>query len=66
MWDLDFRSGEPDVKDIKQESNHSSTTTTWMEELGTDSSQGKSSRDALPFCSQRVNVPSINVNMFVL
>lgn len=37
VWDLDFRSGEPDVNDIKQESNHSSVTTTTMEELGTDS-----------------------------
>lgn len=37
MWDLGLRSGELDVRDRKQKSNHSSATTMRMEELGTDS-----------------------------
>lgn len=34
MWDLDFRRGEPDGNNRKQESDHSSVTATIMEELG--------------------------------
>lgn len=36
VWALDFRSIEPHINDIKQESNHLSVTSHNHEELGTD------------------------------
>lgn len=66
VWDLDFRRGEPDGSDRKQESHHSSVTVTVMEELGQTLNKFREAEVSSRAASQRIICQGSNTLKSVL
>lgn len=66
VWDLDFRRGEPDGNNRKQESNHSRVTATLTEELGQALNKFREAEMPSPSASQRIICQGSNTLKFVL
>lgn len=66
VWDLDFRRGEPDGNNRKQESNHSSVTATIMEELGQTLNKFREAEIPSHSASQRIICQGSNTLKFML